>query len=264
MNTSEDHPAMDRLVLQVVHAREQGLLIRSAIGGQSEGLAQATTTEGNVWTDLPFLVPDMTKYWLEGHAGLSSAQRLSFSKFLAKLAAASVGRDDGLCEIALATFREALETQRPLGALADQQQGEDSSRQEADLTIAACLPSVNVWLSWAGLKIIQLSEKEKSWSTTTSVTSHPGPLVRQGGTELGTSVGFCAARWIFWLTRLESLAKSFRNAGEDALSAFTTGVMENMLIVVDATGGHLKKDFGIAYSSGTVQHSAAPQDPSHT
>jgi hypothetical protein len=259
VNISEESPAADRLALQIVQAREQGLLIQYDKG--SDGLAQATTADGNVWTDLPFLVPDMTRYWLEGHTGLSSAQRLSFSKFLAKLASSGVGIDDGLCRIALTTFREALETPRLLGTLADQQQEENTSRLEAELSIAAYLPSVNVWFSWAGLKIIQLSEKEKSWP---AGEHGPGSLFRCADTELSMPVGFCASRWIFWLTRLESLAKSFRDSGEDSLSALATGVMNSMLIVADTTGGRLKKDLGAAYLSGTVQHRPVAQDLSHT
>jgi hypothetical protein len=219
-------------------------------------MTEATTTEGRIWTDLPFLVSDMSHHWQQDHPALNSQQRLSFAKFLAKLAAASVGRDNGLCQIALATFCAALETDnRPLGTLADHQQPEDPNRREADLSIAAYLPSVNVWLSWAGLKIIQLSEANKSWNTG---GNSPGALFlrhSRGTAEPGTrtSFGFCAARWLFWLIRLESLAASFRNAGEDALSAFVSAMMDNMLVVVDATGGPLKREVARAQESGTVR-----------
>ncbi|KAK3385292.1 hypothetical protein B0H63DRAFT_559929 [Podospora didyma] len=283
INISEEHPAADRLAMQVITAREQGLLIRDVDPGKGtddESLTQATTADGNVWTDLPFLVSDMTKYWLEEHAGLSSAQRLRFSNFLAKLAAAGVGRDDGLCRIALATFRQALETPRhSLGTSADQQQAEDASRLEAQLTIAAYLPSVNSWLNWASLKIIQLSETGKSWIPAAGSSEHEEelgglfqhdvvvdtddglaatPTLATTGTA---SLGFSVSRWIFWLTRLESLAESFRDSGEDALAGLATGMMDNMLIVADATGGKLKKNLEAAYQSGKVQHGPANKEP---
>ena len=250
-NISEDSPGLDRLALQIVQAREQDLLVRDS-GTASEGLVQASTSDGNVWTDLPFLVPDMTKYWLEGRASMSSAQRLSFTKFLASLACAGVGRDDGLCGIALATLRETLETPRALGTSADQQQVEDSSRLEAELSVAAYLPSANAWLSWAGLKIVQLSEQ--SWNKCFAPIGEPGSLL--GDSE----PGFCAARWIYWLARLEGLATSFRDAGEDSLAAFATGMMDNMLITIEETGGVLRKDLDAAYANGTLRHRTVAQE----
>jgi hypothetical protein len=253
VNIPEDSPELDRLALQIIQLPGRGLLVRDAMGSESGGLIQGTTTDGDVWTDLPFLIPDMTKHWLEGRAGMSSAQRLSFSKFIAKLAAASAGRDDGLCGIALLIFREALETDRPLGTAADQEQAEGPERRDADLTIAAYLPCVTVWLCWAAEKIIQLSEKEKTWSD-----AEPGPLFRNSGTARGMPVGFCAARWIFWLSRLESLSKSFQVAGEEVLSVYATRMMDNMLIMVGSTGGQLKKDLAVAYSTGLVEYRSVP------
>lgn len=254
MNIPEDSPEQDRLALQIIQLREQGLLVRDQTAdAESRGLTRGTTADGDVWTDLPFMIPDMTKHWLDEHAGMSSAQRISFSKFIAKLAAAGAGRNDGLCGIALLTFREALETDRPLGISADQEQAEDPERHDADLTIAAYLPCVTVWLAWAGEKIIQLSEKKKALSNT-----EPGPLFRNANTASDTSIGFSAERWIFWLSRLESLSKSFQASGEDTLSVYATRMMDNMLNIVDGVGGQLKKDLAAAYSSGLVEYRVVP------
>lgn len=248
---------MYRLAFQIVQEREQGLLTR--LDGDKS--TQAAMSDGNIWTNLPFLVPDMTKYWVEG-SGLSSAQRLSFSKFLANLASAGVGKDDGLCGIALVTFRQALETPRPLGTFADQEQEEDTSRAETDLSIAAYLPSVNSWLSWAGLKMIQMSEEGKSWQSSGEDGRVTGPLFPNTDTVQGTPiVGFSIPRWIFWAARLESLSKSFQDAGEDELATMSIRVMENMLILVEATGGRLRKDLEAAYVSGTLQHRTVNRPP---
>ncbi|KAK5658026.1 hypothetical protein OQA88_2581 [Cercophora sp. LCS_1] len=257
-NISEDNPALDRLILEVIRVREHGPLVREDVN--DNGLADAATSDGNAWTDLPFLIPDMTGYWLQNHAAMSSAQRLSFSKFLAGLASSGVGRDDGLCGIALAMFVQVLETPRALGTLADQQQEQDTSRQPQDLTIAAYLPSINIWFNWAGLRIVQLSESNKSWSLAEQA---PGPLCRSSNIRMGLDMadGFCATRWIFWLTRLEDLVASFRGSGEDGLSTFAAGIMDNMLIIAEGTGGRLKKDLEMAYTRGTVNHRPVPQSP---
>ena len=259
VNISEDSPAADRLALQIVHMREQGPLVRDS-PGEGAVKAAAATSDGHVWTDLPFLVSDMAQYWVQDHAAMSSPRRLRFAKFLAKLASAGVGRDDGLCTgIALQTFRQALEMPRPLGTLADQDQVEDVSRSEADLSVAALLPSVNVWFSWAGLKLIQLCEAESPGSAAQGGEYGPGPLLGSaGGTtdsvDDGSPLGFSIRRWLFWLTRLENLAGSFREAGEDALAAFATGTMDNMLITVEGAGGRLRRDLAAAYLRGEVQH----------
>lgn len=171
MNISYDHPGLDRLALQVVQARERGLLTQ--LGAQP---VVASTSGGNIWSDLPFLVQDMTQYWIEGHAGMSSAQRVSFATFLAKLASAGVGNTDGLCGVVLLVLRESLETQRPLGKYNDQAQPEDSARLDDDLSIAAMLPCVNAWIGTADLKIMQLSEK--SWDAYPPSFMEPGPLLR--------------------------------------------------------------------------------------
>jgi len=258
VNISEDSPAADRLALQIVQMREQGPLVRDSPKGD---VIEATTSDGRLWADLPFLVSDMAQYWVQDHAAMSSPQRLRFAKFLAKLASAGVGGDDGLCtSIALRAFRQALEMPRPLGTLADQDQVEDASRSEADLSVAALLPSVNVWFSWAGLKLIQLCEAEKAHppGPATQGKYGPGPLVGSAGTAESVDdrgpVGFSIRRWLFWLTRLENLAGSFREAGEDALAAFATGTMDNMLITVEGTGGRLRRELAAAYLRGEVQH----------
>ena len=258
VNISEDSPAADRLALQIVQMREQGPLVRDSPGEGAVKAAAAATSDGHVWTDLPFLVSDMAQYWVQDHAAMSSPRRLRFAKFLAKLASAGVGRDDGLCTgIALRAFRQALEMPRPLGTLADQDQVEDASRSEAGLSVAALLPSVNVWFSWAGLKLIQLCEAESPDSAAQG-EYNPGPLVGSAGTadsvEHGAPLGFSIRRWLFWLTRLENLAGSFRDAGQDALAAFATGTMDNMLITVEGTGGRLRRELAAAYLRGEVQH----------
>lgn len=66
--------------------------------------------------------------------------------------------------------------------------------------------------------------------------------------------GFNIRRWIYWLTRLEQVTLSARNSGEEELAIFSTGVMDNMIIAVEETGGQLKKDLSTAYENGLLKH----------
>jgi hypothetical protein len=111
INTSHESPNMDSLAFQLLQTKAQGVLM-----GRGLQIEEAITSDGKIWTDLPFLFPDMTSYWINDYAKMSASHRLNLSSSLAKLA--SVGlNNDRLSGIALILLRDALETKRPLEEL---------------------------------------------------------------------------------------------------------------------------------------------------
>ena len=106
MNVSSASPNQDRLVVQILQAREQGALVRCRLDGNT--IDTASTADGVIWTDLPYLVPDMTSFWIKGCGSMSAAQRLNLASFLAKLASISLVHDK-LCVLALVILRDSLE-----------------------------------------------------------------------------------------------------------------------------------------------------------
>lgn len=91
---------------------DQSHMTRGAPGGV--GFDVARTPDGTVWNDLPYLATDMTAFWNNECAAMSTSQRVNASSFLAKLASARVA-NDRLCLIALILFRDTLETSDLLG-----------------------------------------------------------------------------------------------------------------------------------------------------
>ncbi|KAL2126358.1 hypothetical protein VTI74DRAFT_1125 [Chaetomium olivicolor] len=284
VNTEPDSPKLDRLALHVIQAREQGVLARisktsdSKGQGSQGGAGDETTTEGErlqavtsdggrIWTDLPFLVRDMTAHWTNDCAAMSSSQRLSGAQFLALLAAAGAAADDALCGIALVLLREALETPRPLGHLAPT--GRDSRRQMRDLSVAELLPAANAWLFTAGRKLVQLSDAERNQFPVEVgrlgellLSSPPPDAASSGGVlwELPQHGGFSPQRWTWWLRRLgeiASLAARDDHANEvgeggRSLTSLVEGMMDNVLLIAAQTNGPVGQ--ASQRSGGLVTH----------
>jgi hypothetical protein len=98
-----DHPAQDRLVSQILHTREMGILSRK-IGPSKEGMEDqemeiATTPDGNIWSDLPFLVDEVQAAW-KMSTNFPSVERHNLSAFVARLASVGV-RDPELGLVAI-------------------------------------------------------------------------------------------------------------------------------------------------------------------
>ncbi|KAB5571715.1 hypothetical protein GE09DRAFT_1185300 [Coniochaeta sp. 2T2.1] len=261
INTSPGNPKLDRLALSIIQIREQGVLIRdSATHGSSKGSPTAreqnpedemplamTSNGARIWTDLPFLVEDMTAHWTHSRATLSSAQRLSAAQFLAHIAAAGAVEDDALCGIALVVLRHTLETPRQLGRLTATERNQD--RRSQDLTVADLLPSANAWLFTTGRKLVQLSDDE--WNESPADVGALGELVVDGARhddpseDVPAHGGFSPQRWMWWLRRLEeigTLAERDDRAkeigeGERSLLTFVRGVMDNMMLIAEQTNG---------------------------
>ena len=273
INTYPDSPKLDRLALQIIQTREQGVLNHQDQGTTTE----VTASNGRrLWTDLPFLAEDMTAHWTKNCASLSSLQRLAGAQFLALLATAGGAADDPLCGIALVVLREALEQPRLLGRLGPV--NEDPSRRMADLTIAELLPAANAWLFTAGYKLVQLSDRE--WEGCDAEVGGFGELVGfvlglccgllltiihsvqvtpgRSTWELPRHVGFSPQRWVWWLRRLDEIAATVledddeqREAGR-CMRAFLEGMMDNMLHIAAQTNGPVAQ--AAKQAAGLVRH----------
>lgn len=246
VNTSPSSPKIDRLALQILQLKEQGTL--TVATNDKANTSPVTTSDGAlVWSDLPFLVQDMTAHWTTTCAALSSQQRLSGAEFLALLATSGASADNALCGIGLVMLREALETPRVTGRLTTSDQA--SNRQLKDLSVADLLPSANAWLFAAGRKMIQLSDAE--WNRGLDSSGKLGALVLDqsniaAGLESPPHEGFSPQRWVWWLRRLEQISSILTSAGgsgEDLdeesaeLVRFVQGMMDNMILVAQQTNG---------------------------
>lgn len=253
-NISHDNPALDRLAFQVMQAREQGALSRQSSGPHA--IERAVTSGGIIWTDLPFLVSDMTEFWIKDCAVMDAAQRLNFATFLAKLASVGLASDK-LCSIALIVLRDTLETPRPLGKLVNPSE-EDPDRSLHDLSVGELLPAANVWLFQTGVKLIQLSDQQ--WNDCSNDIGHIGDLCRDdtSGFVNATSAGFSPGRWVFWLRRLEEIVQEASNAGDDSLAEYASRVMDNMLLIVDQRDSSVKRQ--LEASPGVVRHQPVAQE----
>lgn len=247
MNISSERAEQDRLVGQILYARELGVLVRK--GGNMEMIEEAVTQDGKIWKDLPFLVRDMTNYWIQESGSMSTDQRRNFASFLAKLSAVGVA-DDKLCGCALIVLRDTLESTRRLNKAApgptvatdgqDHQKEQERHQSNEDLSIAELLPAANMWLFNAPHKIIQLSDN--------SVNIFPpqvgmlGELARAEGV-VPESGGFSSQRWLFWVKRLEQIGKS-ETVGEEGeeVTAFARKMMNNMLLPVGEFDSAMKRE----------------------
>lgn len=244
-NTIDTNPMLDRLVVQIIQTREIGPLCAPSPADASV-MTKATTSDGVIWTELPFLVPDMTAFWDQDWSTMSANNLLSFATFLAKLASVGVCQDR-LSSIGLALLRSTLETPRPLGASAEEHV-EDPSRLAHSVTVAALLPPVNSWLCDAGYKIVQLADAR--WS---SEACSLGELFRSDPSCSDTTpVGFSPERWIFWLRRLEQVAEEAESLGDARLGETARRSMDNMLFTVDER--HSAVQQLLHNSPGIVQH----------
>ncbi|KAH6645332.1 hypothetical protein BKA67DRAFT_584804 [Truncatella angustata] len=232
---SAQHPAQDRLALQLIALKGQGVLNRPNPKKESATTAieveEAMTANGRIWADLPFLVGDMTQYWITDFPKMSAAQRLNFAQFLAKLAKVSLIAEDDLCGIGLVVLRDALETTRPLGQMQLEEGAvihaideEDVLRRAHDISIAGLLPSANAWLFEAGAKLIQLSDQ--NWNNCTTASGIAGEPIGMH------APGFSSQRWLYWLRRLEEIANAAASHSPD-LSDYAAKMVGNMLAAVE-------------------------------
>jgi hypothetical protein len=196
---SADHPAQDRLVCQVLHTREMGVLSRKIeppkAGVEDQETEIATTSDGSIWSDLPFLVDEVQAAWKMSRI-LPSVERHNLSAFVARLASVGV-RDPELSLVAIWILRDTLETPRPLTR---RRQASTSNSEEQLATVADLLPDTMAWFLYCGHKIENLCILKQNFES----NSETGDLARRA--NVVPNSGFSVARWMFWRDRLEEIS----------------------------------------------------------
>ena len=188
--TPADDPAQDRLVAQLLYAREMCTLRRKTTGIDEE----AITSDGlRIWTDLPYLVADMREAW-EKSMDMSPSHRHNFAAFTARLPALGVC-GTGLSSCALWLLREALETPRQLT------RPENGS---GEVAVAELLRACLAWLTYCSHKLLTLSVTNHSFPEADLHLSEPGELARNAKVE---RAGFSVSRWLFWRQRFKDLTR---------------------------------------------------------
>jgi Protein of unknown function (DUF3632) len=199
-NIKDRSGKQDRLIVQLLSAREMGVLSRKKTDEHGAVVVEEAVTTGGarIWRDLPFLVEDMTGFWLREPG--TPTNRQNFASFLAKLVA--VGVNDRLCGCALSILRDALETDHPIRT----EEGGGGGTVE-ELSIRELLNIVNPWIFYAGSAILRLSEN--------SDNAFPDKLARLGNLALAAGVdrsGFSVQRCLFWMDRLGQIAAALPSA----------------------------------------------------
>jgi hypothetical protein len=217
--TAADHPAQDGLVSQVLQTREMGVLSAKLGGRKDKGVGEipemdvATTSDGNIWSDLPFLVQEIRVAWTIS-TSFPVVQRHNLSAFIARLAGIGVCNPE-LCLVAIWILRDTLETPQPLTKRAEPT---DSNPKKQLASIADLLPAAMVWFQYCGYKIASLCILNQNIEPGLSET---GKLAKD--TQIIPSSGLSMARWIFWRDRLEELSRCGNEEVEQfALEALRT------------------------------------------
>ena len=100
--TPTNEASTDRLINQIVYARELGDLSRVVVTGERKSDSQpeeqqdlciesaTTSTSGRMWTDLHFLATDMRDVWANSIRKMSPIERENLAGFTARLTALGV------------------------------------------------------------------------------------------------------------------------------------------------------------------------------
>jgi hypothetical protein len=222
-HTSFETTEQDRLVLDILRIQGKGPLTRPVTG--LYGIDIARTVDGTLWNDLPFLVTDMTEFWINNCAFMSGVQRLNYATFLAKLASTRVSKDR-MCQIALILFRSMFEDRRELGTT-EKPDEEDTHRTIGHLEIAHLLPAACAWLKEAGHNIIQLSDV--CWNDCPSTIGGGGKRFVESDLGKRSPTGFTPWRWMYWLRRLHQIRDEAKEGGETRLEEYATEAIDFMV-----------------------------------
>ncbi|KAJ5189543.1 hypothetical protein N7491_005872 [Penicillium cf. griseofulvum] len=239
-NISSDAPEHEGIVLDILRIQGMGPLIRPARGVY--GIDIARTIDGTLWNDLPFLVSDMTNFWINHSASMSGIHRLNFATFLAKLASTRVSKDR-MCQVALLIFRALFECPQALRT-GEEPDEEDFSRGIKQLEVFHLLPAAVAWLKIASHNLLLLSEV--CWNDCPSHFSKGGEDFLESGLGQRSPSGFSPWRYMFWLKRLHEIQEEAKEANEKALEELATDGIQYMISTIKARDAAVLK----AYKNG--------------
>lgn len=225
-NISADSPEHDGIVLDIVRIQGMGPLTRPARGVY--GIDIARTVDGTLWNDLPFLVGDMTDFWINHGASMSGTHRLNFSTFLAKLASTRVAKDR-MCQVALLIFRSLFENPQELRT-GEESDEEDLNRGTKQLEIFHLLPAAVAWLKIARHNLLLLSEVY--WNDCPSHISKGGEEFLESELGQRSPAGFSPWRYMFWLKRLHEIQEEAKEANDKVLEELADDGTQYMINTV--------------------------------
>ncbi|CAI7638602.1 unnamed protein product [Penicillium viridicatum] len=222
-NISSDAPEHEGIVLDILRIQGMGPLIRPARGGY--GIDIARTVDGTLWNDLPFLVDDMTNFWINYGASMSGTHRLNFATFLAKLASTRVSKDR-MCQVALLIFRTLFESPQALRS-GEESDEEDANRGTKQLEVFHLLPAAVAWLEIASHNLLLLSDV--CWNDCPSHISKGGEDFLESGLGQRSPAGFSPWRYMFWLKRLHEIQEEAKEANEKVLEELAADGIQYMI-----------------------------------
>ncbi|GLB09502.1 hypothetical protein AtubIFM57258_005424 [Aspergillus tubingensis] len=237
---SSDSPEHEGLVLDILRIQGMGPLTRPSRG--VNGIDIARTVDGTLWNDLPFLVGDMTDFWINHSASMSGAQRLDFATFLAKLASTRVAKDR-MCQVALLIFRSLFESPLQLcsGKESDE---EDVNRGTKQLEVFHLLPSAVTWFKIAGHNLLLLSEVY--WNDCPSHISKGGEIFVESELGQRSPTGFSPWRYMFWLRRLHEIQDEAKEVGDKHLEELAADTIQYMVNTIKERNSEVLR----AYKNG--------------
>lgn len=233
----DDLNGRDRLVVELMLIRGIGkislLHFRDAeVAGSPppSAVISAMTSDGNLFSDMPWFVHDMTRYYTLRCPTMSRRQRTNLHAFMATLG--GIGFDDRLCGIGIMILREAYETPREKGdpARDDDERDERNrpfpesvnveeihagvtagcdnedvgSRTLESLTIADLVDGAVIWMMKAGDRFSALAGTE--FRDFLPEVGALGPLARDAGVP--DNGGFSEKRVAFWERRRLELGRN--------------------------------------------------------
>ncbi|KAJ5757212.1 uncharacterized protein N7511_007394 [Penicillium nucicola] len=237
---SSESPEHEGIVLDILRIQGMGPLTRPTRG--NHGIDIARTVDGTLWTDLPFLVGDMTDFWVKHGASMSGTHRLNFATFLAKLASTRVAKDR-LCQVALLIFRALFETPRVLRS-GEESDEEDLNRGTKQLEVFHLLPAAIAWLKLASNNLLLLSDVY--WNDCPSHLSKGGEDFLESELGQRSPAGFSPWRYMFWLKRLHEIQDQAKEANEKALEELADNGIQYMVNTIKQKNSEVLR----AYKNG--------------
>lgn len=239
-NIPSESPEHEGIVLDIVRIQGMGPLTRPSRGAY--GVDIARTVDGTLWNDLPFLVGDMTDFWVNHSASMSGTHRFNFATFLAKLASTRVAKGK-LCQVALLIFRTLFESPQALrtGEGSDE---EDLNRDTKQLEVFHLLPTAVAWLKIANHNLLLLSEVY--WNDCPSHISKGGEEFLESELGQRSPPGFSPWRYMFWLKRLHGIQEEAKEANEKVLEELATDGIEYMINTIKQKNSEVLR----AYKNG--------------